>query len=161
MRASGFVPPLYGRIHQELRCKGMTLMLLWQEHVSQHLDEATHRYSQSCENYRRFARYLKRSMRQTHRAGEKLFIDFAGRTVGLIDGSRAHIFVAALGASGYTFVCATPRERRALERAMVRDAASGQERRRDLATGLRRGQTPQGPGSHSAGPVRRAASPAR
>jgi len=110
VRASGFVLPEYGRIHQELRRKGMTLMLLWEEHVAQHPDEATHRYSQFCENYRRFARQLKRSMRQTHRAGEKLFIDFAGPTVGLMDGSRAHIFVAALGASGYTFACATPRE---------------------------------------------------
>jgi transposase len=48
-------------------------------------------------------------MRQIHRAGEKLFIDYAGPTIGLTDGSRAHIFVAALGASGYTFACATPR----------------------------------------------------
>ena len=49
-------------------------------------------------------------MRQIHRAGEKLFIDFAGPTMELTDGSRAHIFVAALGASSYTFACATPRE---------------------------------------------------
>ena len=49
-------------------------------------------------------------MRQIHRAGEKLFIDYAGPTLALTDGSRAHIFVAALGASSYTFACATPRE---------------------------------------------------
>ena len=49
-------------------------------------------------------------MRQIHRAGEKLFIDYAGPTVALADGSRAHIFVAALGASSYTFAYATPRE---------------------------------------------------
>ncbi|MBC7381004.1 MAG: IS21 family transposase [Burkholderiaceae bacterium] len=49
-------------------------------------------------------------MRQIHRAGEKLFIDYAGPTVELIGGSRAHIFVAALGASSYTYACATPRE---------------------------------------------------
>jgi transposase len=109
-RASSFVVPEYGRIHQELRRKGMTLMLLWEEHALQHPDQATHSYSQFCENYRRYARTLKRSMRQIHRAGEKLFIDFAGPTVGLTDGSRAHIFVAALGASSYTFACATPRE---------------------------------------------------
>ena len=109
-RANSFVVPEYGRIHQELRRKGMTLMLLWQEHVDQHPGQATHRYSQFCENYRQYARTLKRSMRQIHRAGEKLFIDFAGPTVGLTDGSRAHIFVAALGASSYTFACATPRE---------------------------------------------------
>ncbi len=109
-RASGFVAPDYGRLHQELRRKGMTLMLLWEEHGAQHPGQSTHRYSQFCENYRRYARTLKRSMRQIHRAGEKLFIDFAGPTIGLTDGNRAHIFVAALGASSYTFACATPRE---------------------------------------------------
>ena len=109
-RASGFVAPDYARMHQELRRKGMTLMLLWQEHTAQHPGESTHRYSQFCENYRQYAKSLKRSMRQIHRAGEKLFIDYAGPTVALTDGSRAHIFVAALGASSYTFACATPRE---------------------------------------------------
>jgi len=109
-RVSGFVQPDYGRIHQELRRKGMTLMLLWQEHSTQHPNQTTHRYSQFCENYRRYAKTLKRSMRQIHRAGEKLFIDYAGPTVELTDGSRSHIFVAALGASSYTFACATPRE---------------------------------------------------
>ncbi len=109
-RASGFVPPDYGRLHQELRRKGMTLMLLWQEHGTQHLGESIHSYSQFCENYRRYAKTLKRSMRQIHRAGEKLFIDYAGPTIELTDGSRAHIFVAALGASSYTYACATPRE---------------------------------------------------
>lgn len=109
-RASGFVVPDYGRIHQELRRKGMTLMLLWEEHCNQHPGQSTHRYSQFCENYRRYAKTLKRSMRQVHRAGEKLFIDYAGPTVELIDGSRANIFVAALGASSYTYACATPRQ---------------------------------------------------
>lgn len=45
-----------------------------------------------------------------HRAGEKLFIDFAGPTIKLNNGTRAHIYVAALGASSYTFAYATPRE---------------------------------------------------
>lgn len=49
-------------------------------------------------------------MRQVHRAGEKLFIDYAGPIIGLTDGSRAHISVAALDASSYTYACATPRE---------------------------------------------------
>lgn len=109
-RPQHFVHPDYAQIHKELRRKGMTLMLLWEEHTQQHLDGHTHSYSQFCENYRRYAKTLKRSMRQTHRAGEKLFIDFAGPTIELVDGSRAHIFVAALGASSYTFACATPRE---------------------------------------------------
>ena len=54
----------------------------------QHPGETIHSYSQFCENYRRYALRLKRLMRQIHRAGEKLFIDFAGPTVQLTDGSR-------------------------------------------------------------------------
>ena len=109
-RPRDHVQPDYGRLHQELRRKGMTLMLLWEEYRADHANAHTYAYSQFCENYRRFARRLKRSMRQVHRAGEKLFIDYAGPTIGLSDGSRAHIFVAALGASSYTYACATPRE---------------------------------------------------
>jgi len=109
-RQHDHVQPDYGRMHHEMRRKGMTLMLLWEEHRADYADRHTYGYSQFCEKYRCFARQLKRSMRQIHRAGEKLFIDYAGPTIGLTDGSRAHIFVAALGASSYTFACATPRE---------------------------------------------------
>lgn len=109
-RASGFVQPDYGLVHHELRRKGMTLMLLWQEHTERHTGQNTHRYSQFCENYRSYTKRLKHSMRQVHRAGEKLFIDYAGPTIELTDGQRVHIFVAALGASSYTFACATARE---------------------------------------------------
>ena len=109
-RPRSHVQPDYGRAHQELRRKGMTLMLLWEEYRADHAEDQTYSYSQYCDNYRRFAKQLKRSMRQIHRAGEKLFIDFAGPTVALSDGARAHIFVAAMGASSYTFACATPRE---------------------------------------------------
>ena len=109
-RPRDHVQPDYGRLHQELRRKGMTLMLLWEEHRADHVGEQTYGYTQFCENYRRFAQQLKRSMRQVHRAGEKLFIDYAGPTIGLTDGTRAHVFVAALGASSYTYACATPRE---------------------------------------------------
>ncbi len=110
LRRTSFVTPDYGAMHQELKRKGMTLMLLWEEHISQHTEERTHSYSQFCENYRRYAQRLKRSMRQIHRAGEKLFVDFAGLTVPLTSGHRVHIFVATLGASSYTFACATARE---------------------------------------------------
>ena len=90
----------------------MTLMLLWQ-YVEAHPGQSTWCYSQFCENYRRYALRLKRLMRQIHRAGEKMFVDFAGPTVELADGTRAHIFVATLGASSYTLACATPHERMA------------------------------------------------
>ena len=109
-----YAVPDWGRIHQELRRKGMTLSLLWEEYCAEVGERhcAEHpvkpwRYSQFCENYRRFAKSLKRSMRQSHRAGEKLFIDFAGPTVTLTDGGQANIFVAAMGASGYCFALAT------------------------------------------------------
>jgi len=104
------VQPDYGRLHQELRRKGMTMMLLWEEYRQAHPGEPTYQYSQFCVNLKCFAKRLKRSMRQIHRAGEKLFIDFAGPTIALADGTRAHVFVAALGASSYTFAWATPRE---------------------------------------------------
>lgn len=99
--------PDFATVHQELRRKGMTLMLLWQEYQASHPGARTYQYSQFCERYRQWARRLKRSMRQIHRAGEKLFVDYAGPTLALADGGRANIFVAALGASSYTFACAT------------------------------------------------------
>lgn len=103
-----FVEPDWGRIHRELDRKGMTLMLLWQEYVAAHPEQRTWRYTQFCEHYKTFTSRLKRSMRQHRRAGEKLFIDFAGPTVGLSDGSRAQVFVSAMAASSYVFACATP-----------------------------------------------------
>lgn len=109
-RAASFVQPDYGRLHQELRRKDMTLQLLWKEYQDDHADAQTYCYSQFCENYRSFAKTLKCSMRQIHRFGEKLFIDYAGPTIGLADGGRAHVFVAAMGASSHTFAWATPRE---------------------------------------------------
>ena len=115
-----FVEPDWGRIHRELDRKGMTLMLLWQEYVAAHPEQRTWRYTQFCEHYKTFTSRLKRSMRQHRRAGEKLFIDFAGPTVGLSDGSRAQVFVSAMAASSYVFACATPAQR--LERRLRRAA---------------------------------------
>jgi transposase len=100
--------PDFAAMHRELSRKGMTLMLLWQEYQAHHLGSRTLQYSQFCERYRQYARTLKRSMRQVHRAGEKLFVDFAGPTLALADGTRANLFVAALGASHYTYALALP-----------------------------------------------------
>ena len=109
------VPPDVLSIHRELRRKGVTLQLLWEEYLAAHAGQPTYRYTQFVEHYRRYAQTLKRSMRQVHRAGEKLFIDYAGPTLPVVDPAtgevrRAHIFVAALGASNYTYACATPGE---------------------------------------------------
>lgn len=105
---SRVVEPDYARVHVELRRKGVTLMLLWGEYRAAHEGQRTWAYTQFCGHYKLFARTLKRSMRQQRRAGEKLFIDYAGPTLELADGTRAQVFVAAMGASSYTFACATP-----------------------------------------------------
>lgn len=93
-------------IHRELRRKGVTLQLLWEEFVEENPEGL--RYSQFCERYRQWCKKLRLSMRQVHVAGEKLFVDFAGPTIPVVhlaDGSvrLAKLFVACLGASGYTY----------------------------------------------------------
>ncbi len=97
----------FAHVHIELRRKGVTLVLLWQEYRAANVGRRTWAYTQFCEHYKVFAKTLKRSMRQHRRAGEKLFIDYAGATLALADGTRAQVFVAAMGASSYTFACAT------------------------------------------------------
>ena len=77
------VLPDWPALHQEFKKPGVTLMLLWQEYRAQHADG--YAYSQFCEHYRRWARGLKPSMRQVHRAGEKLFVDFSGRRPQLVE----------------------------------------------------------------------------
>jgi transposase len=112
-RASHQLAPDFGTVHQELKRPGVTLMLLWEEYAA--ANPLAYKYTSFCVKYREFAKAQQRSMRQVHIAGEKLFVDYAGDTVPVIDAStgeitRAQIFVAVLGASNYTFACATPRQ---------------------------------------------------
>ncbi|MCL4368738.1 MAG: IS21 family transposase [Actinobacteria bacterium] len=93
-------------LHRELKRKGVTLQLLWLEYKAEHPDGL--QYTQFCERYRRFRGKVDVVMRQEHKAGEKLFVDYAGHTVPICDrrtGERkdAHIFVAVLGCSNYTY----------------------------------------------------------
>jgi|GEM_PF-1808338 len=111
-----FAAPDYFQVHQELKRKGVTLQLLWAEHVAAHGDKAYH-YSQFCHHYRTWRDRQRRSMRQVHRAGEKLFIDYCGPTVSVSvvnqatgEVRNAQVFVAVLGASSYTFAEATWRQ---------------------------------------------------
>ena len=69
--------PDFAHLHQELKRKGVTLQLLWEEYAAAHPGQA-YRYSQFCLLFKRFQSSLKRSMRQVHRAGDKLFIDYSG-----------------------------------------------------------------------------------
>jgi len=100
-------------LHKELRKKSVTLQLLWHEYKEIHPEG--YQYSQFCNLYRQWARKLDVTLRQHHRAGEKIFVDYAGQTVPIVNRStgeitNAHIFVAALGASSYTFAEATAAE---------------------------------------------------
>ena len=102
-RKSRHLEPDCAHIHQELRRPAVTLQLLWEEYQQQHGGKA-YKYSAYCEKYKAWARNLKRSMRQTHEGGDKLFVDYAGQTVPIVDASTgeikpAQIFVAVLGAS--------------------------------------------------------------
>jgi transposase len=100
--------PIY--IHKELRRVGVTLELLHLEYLEQH-PEGLH-YTAFCDTYRRWQRTAGVVMRQTHKAGEKAFVDFSGKKPGYIDrttGERIEVelFVAVLGASNYTYAAAT------------------------------------------------------
>ena len=102
--------PDWAHIHRELRRKGVTLQLLWQEYKMARPDGF--QYSWFCERYRAWKGQIDLVMRQQHRAGEKLFVDYAGQTVDLVDPEtgetiQAQIFVAVLGASNYTYAEAT------------------------------------------------------
>jgi len=102
--------PDWSLIHQELKKKGVTLALVWEEYKSSHPEG--YQYSQFCELYRRWRGKLSVWMRQEHKAGEKLFVDYCGQKVGVVDPStgelrEAEIFVAVLGASNYTYAEAT------------------------------------------------------
>ena len=98
--------PDWARIHAELRRPGVTLALLWQEYRAGHLDGFG--YSRFCDLHAEWRARISPTMRQTHVAGEKLFVDYAGQTAAVIDPltgevRQAQVFVAALGASNYTY----------------------------------------------------------
>ncbi len=107
--ATRAVPDWLG-VHQEMQKRGVTLALLWQEYIAAHPDG--YLYSWFCEHYRIWSETLDVVMRQSHRAGEKMFVDYAGQTVEVVEPNtgeirEAKIFVAVLGASSYTYAEAT------------------------------------------------------
>jgi transposase len=109
--ASGDKPkPDCAYIHTELRRAGVTLELLHLEYLEAH--PAGYRYTQFCEYYRQWRKNQKRSMRQVHRAGEKTFVDYAGKKPHIVDREtgeciEVELFVACLGASSFTYAEAT------------------------------------------------------
>ena len=102
--------PDWALVHRELRRKGVTLALLWEEYRAVHPDG--YGYSRFCELYTRWEGRLSPVMRQRHPAGERLFVDYAGMTIDVVcpetgEVRSTQLFVAALGASNYTYVEAT------------------------------------------------------
>ena len=93
-------------IEIELKRRGVTLALLWQEYLAEHPNGYS--YTRFCELHKIWKQTVSATMRQTHLAGERLFVDWAGDTIGVADPATgevhpAHIFVAALGASNFTY----------------------------------------------------------
>ncbi|MEN8197509.1 MAG: IS21 family transposase, partial [Pseudomonadota bacterium] len=102
--------PDWPLLHRDLKRPGVTLSLLWEEYRAVH--PMGYGYSRFCDLYRDWRGRLNPTMRQAHVAGEKMFVDYAGATLEVIDGvggeiRTAQIFVATLGASSYTYAEAT------------------------------------------------------
>jgi transposase len=103
--------PDFHEVQRQLQThKHVTLQLVWEEYRETQPDGYS--YSQFCDLYRRWRRNQDVVMRQEHRAGEKLFVDWAGDSIPIYDArtgevTPASLFVAVLGASTYTFARAT------------------------------------------------------
>lgn len=98
--------PDWPRYHEELRKKYVTLALLWAEYSQEQPDG--YGYSRFCQLYREWARALSPTMRQIHRPGKKMFVDFSGGTIPIVDREtgevrHAALFVAVLGYSSFTY----------------------------------------------------------
>jgi transposase len=111
--ANLFTTPLpdFAELHQELRRKGVTLQLLWEEYAQAN-PAAHYSYTHFCLLYREWRQRLSPTMRQTHTPGDKMFVDYCGPTIPVIDSltgevRNANVFVAVLGASNYTYAEAT------------------------------------------------------
>jgi transposase len=102
--------PNWAVIQRELKRPGVTLELLWQDYREEH--PGGYGYSRFCDLHRTWEKRVSPTMRQTHVAGERMFVDYAGTKLEIIDPTtgevlKAELFVAVLGASSYTFAEAT------------------------------------------------------
>jgi len=98
--------PDWAEVRRELSRKGVTLKLLWLEYLR--AQPEGYSYSRFARLYRRWASTMDLRMLQPHKAGEKLFVDWAGQTLNIVDAKtgqvrEAHVFVAAMGSSQYVF----------------------------------------------------------
>lgn len=112
-------PVDFGWVHRELSRAGVTLQTVWLEYreaASASGSTRTYAYSRFCELYGHWKSRLGRSMRQVHRAGEKVFVDYSGKKPTIVDGktgvvTEVELFVAVMGASSFTYAEATRSQR--------------------------------------------------
>jgi len=111
VEAPGKSMPSMFYLYKEMRRKGVTLQLLWYEYKQQNPDG--YQYSYFSEQYRKYLKKLNPVFRNRYRAGEKMFVDFAGQTVDIVSSDtgevlQAQLFIAVLGASNYAYAEALP-----------------------------------------------------
>lgn len=111
VKTKDYALPSWLNVKKELACKTMTLQLLWQEYAEQH-PQGHYSYNHFCRQYRIWLKNQRLSMRQHHKAGEKLFVDYCGPTMDIVNPRTgevrtAQVFVAVMGASNYTYAEAT------------------------------------------------------
>ena len=102
------VEPDWAEVHKELSRKGVTKFLLWQEYKEAYPEDG-YQYSRFCELYHRYRKKLAPELRNSYKAGEKVFVDWSGDGIEIVNQEtgevwEAPLFVAALGASGYAYI---------------------------------------------------------
>lgn len=106
--------PDWPAVAQELKRKGVTLTLLWQEYRAAHPDG--YGYTWFCETFGAYQRRAHPTFRHRHEAGAVMQTDYAGHAIEVVDPAtgeigQAQIFVAVLGASSLTFAMASLSQR--------------------------------------------------
>ena len=104
--------PDFAWIQQELQGKSVTLLLLWEEYRAAKPDDALS-YSQFTFHYRQFVHTVSLTMRQSHRPGERVFVDFSGKRPCYIDRQTGEqipveLFLGATGYAHYIYAVAVP-----------------------------------------------------
>lgn len=107
---------LFPYFEKELKRTGLTLQLLWKEYSETDID--CYGYSQFCHHYYHWRKETKVSMRMEHKAGDKMFVDFAGKKLSIVDPKTGEIqeleiFVSVLGASQLSYIEAVLSQKKA------------------------------------------------
>ena len=103
-------------MERQLKKTGVTKISMWEEYIEQHPEG--YRSSQFCEHYTRWGKKVSPLMHMTHKVGDKMYVDYAGKTLEVVDEDTGEIqevqfFVAILGASQYTYAEASMSQKKA------------------------------------------------